>query len=384
MSTQTKITSETATEHNVVRRYWRLRDKRGGWWPWGWLLLLALLLLFLYGLFVTAPAIENETAQRVREVLAERGVSDLSVETDGQEVLIYATGSAADGERIRAWARDVVCETWAAGWLICPSSVRVQMKAATSPAAAEAQPAKRWHDFRFEKANGSIILKGEVPDAKTRDELVAKAKSRYANVIDQLRTTGDLATNDYDWAADQAMLVLFAMESGHADWTAGKLSAKGTTAATKEAEVRRMFASGDQPERLGSLDLQITVDADHCNKAFAERLAASTIRFQTGSAEIASDSRSLIVQLADLAKACPTELAVEGHTDNIGPAQLNRDLSQARAEAVVEALVGLGVDSERLTPRGFGADRPIADNSTVEGRAQNRRIEIRVIPSPNK
>lgn len=73
------------------------------------------------------------------------------------------------------------------------------------------------------------------------------------------------------------------------------------------------------------------------------------------------------------------QLAVEGHTDNTGPAELNQRLSEARAEAVRRALVSYGVGSERLTARGYGQDRPLADNATATGRAANRRAEVVVL-----
>lgn len=379
MTVKETISSQTSPAYSVASRYWRLRDKREGWWPWGWLLLLALLLVFLYGLFVTAPAIEDQTAKRVGQVLAGHGVSNFEVDADGQEVRIRATASDADSERLRALARDATCETWVAGSLVCPNSVHVEVRAAARSALPASPQVQRHHDFRFEKTGDSIALNGEVPDAKTRDQLIAAAKSHYANVTDSLRISGERPTDDYDWAARHALQVLFAMQSGNVNWTAGSLSAKGRTTAAKEAEVRRVFTSASHPDRLGAIDLEIAEDANRCNKAFAERLTASTIRFDTGSAKIAPESSRLIAQLAELAKACPIGLAVEGHTDNVGSGQFNRRLSQARAEAVVAALVDLGVDSARLSPRGFGADRPIADNSTLAGRAKNRRIEIRAI-----
>src|SRR3546814_13361039 len=70
------------------------------------------------------------------------------------------------------------------------------------------------------------------------------------------------------------------------------------------------------------------------------------------------------------------ELSIEGHTDNTGDAAQNRSLSADRARAVADALVALGVVPGRLQSQGFGQDRPVADNATAEGRAQNRRLEL--------
>ena len=69
-------------------------------------------------------------------------------------------------------------------------------------------------------------------------------------------------------------------------------------------------------------------------------------------------------------------LEVQGHTDSTGTADRNRDLSLARARAVVAALQLYGVGDDRLVPRGFGPDVPVADNATEEGRQQNRRVEL--------
>lgn len=76
-----------------------------------------------------------------------------------------------------------------------------------------------------------------------------------------------------------------------------------------------------------------------------------------------------------------SKVQVVGHTDNTGTAALNADLSVRRANAVVSVLRGAGVASTRLFPVGMGETQPIASNLTPEGRAQNRRVEIIIIPT---
>lgn len=70
------------------------------------------------------------------------------------------------------------------------------------------------------------------------------------------------------------------------------------------------------------------------------------------------------------------KLSVEGHTDNVGTPASNKTLSEARAKSVVSALVGQGIAADRLSPVGYGKDKPVADNGTEEGRAKNRRVEL--------
>ena len=74
-------------------------------------------------------------------------------------------------------------------------------------------------------------------------------------------------------------------------------------------------------------------------------------------------------------------ILVEGHTDSAGPEDYNMSLSQRRAESVVNYLVAQGIDKDRFTVRWYGETQPRADNSTAEGKAQNRRVEMGIIAS---
>jgi len=70
-------------------------------------------------------------------------------------------------------------------------------------------------------------------------------------------------------------------------------------------------------------------------------------------------------------------LEIQGHTDNVGAGDLNRRLSESRAAAVKQYLMtNVGIAGDRLTTAGFGDTRPVADNKTEQGRAQNRRVEL--------
>lgn len=124
----------------------------------------------------------------------------------------------------------------------------------------------------------------------------------------------------------------------------------------------------------------VTVDA----AAMAREIEASGsvalygIHFDTGLAEIKPESEPALEQIrALLEQRSGLQLFVVGHTDNTGSFDTNRTLSEARAQAVVDALVSRhGVDAGRLTPYGVGPLSPVAPNSSEEGRAQNRRVEL--------
>lgn len=104
------------------------------------------------------------------------------------------------------------------------------------------------------------------------------------------------------------------------------------------------------------------------------------VRFATGTAEIEPSSYSLLREVGQLLKDRPdVRLAVHGHTDSQGSVEFNVVLSRKRAEAVAKYLVEQGIASERLDSAGFGPSRPVADNSTPQGRARNRRVEFKLL-----
>jgi outer membrane protein OmpA-like peptidoglycan-associated protein len=110
----------------------------------------------------------------------------------------------------------------------------------------------------------------------------------------------------------------------------------------------------------------------------AGHVAVYGINFDTNKALVRPDSKPALDEIAKLLKADPAlELKVVGHTDMVGTVEANMALSQARAEAVVQALVGqYGVAAARLKGYGVGPLAPVASNDNDEGRAKNRRVEL--------
>jgi outer membrane protein OmpA-like peptidoglycan-associated protein len=103
------------------------------------------------------------------------------------------------------------------------------------------------------------------------------------------------------------------------------------------------------------------------------------MRFDTGSARIRPESQAQLNNIGAILTNCPTvHMIVGGYTDNVGNADANLRLSRSRANAVVNQLVSKGVSADCLTAEGYGEENPAADNSTADGRAQNRRVAIRV------
>jgi outer membrane protein OmpA-like peptidoglycan-associated protein len=117
-----------------------------------------------------------------------------------------------------------------------------------------------------------------------------------------------------------------------------------------------------------------TVDARGCWAYQGEVL------FEFGKAEIKPQFYRMLDEGADILKKNPGIMVeIQGHTDNIGTKEVNQKLSEDRAKAVMGYLVGKGVAKDRLTAKGYNFSKPVASNSTEEGRKQNRRVEYRIM-----
>jgi len=104
---------------------------------------------------------------------------------------------------------------------------------------------------------------------------------------------------------------------------------------------------------------------------------ALNILFETNKSAIQTESQGIVEQIFKMLSDNPdVKVSIDGHTDNVGDAASNKKLSEARAKAVNDALVSKGIDKSRLTYKGWGQEKPIADNRSEEGRAKNRRVEI--------
>ncbi|MBT3312601.1 MAG: OmpA family protein [Desulfobacterales bacterium] len=109
--------------------------------------------------------------------------------------------------------------------------------------------------------------------------------------------------------------------------------------------------------------------------------ALEGLKFDTGKSEIKSMNSPILDNVVDFMKRNPDlNYSVEGHTDNRGDETYNRMLSDDRAKAVVEYLVKEGIDENRLSSTGYGFSKPIAPNTTSEGRAKNRRTDFTRMP----
>lgn len=153
---------------------------------------------------------------------------------------------------------------------------------------------------------------------------------------------------------------------------------------TEEMRVRAGLVAAALPG-VRTVDNRITVtppappppSATAVQEQINNILLDKRIEFETGRDVLLPSSIPVLEEVERVLRQAPQlAVTIEGHTDDRGDAARNRALSEARARAVVRWLADRGVAESRMQSAGFGPDRPVAPNTTVEGRARNRRVDI--------
>jgi outer membrane protein OmpA-like peptidoglycan-associated protein len=245
-------------------------------------------------------------------------------------------------------------ETTTAVETAAETSAAVETVPATTaaPVAAPAPGAKLTGDV---SEDGTVVLTGTLPDEKIRSTVVAavaKALPAGNAVVDKIVLDPALSTDGLSLEfTGKARPALF--------------------------EALQETDFGIPGVTLGVENNAVKIDAPLLETSLNDLFKAEPILFGTGSSVIDAKSDATIAKAAALLQGEPVgNVTVEGFTDNTGGVAKNKQLSLARAHAVLLALVDRGVAPERLTAKGFGPERPLADNATPEGRATNRRVEV--------
>jgi len=111
-----------------------------------------------------------------------------------------------------------------------------------------------------------------------------------------------------------------------------------------------------------------------------EKVVLRGVNFDFDSARLQEDAQVILDQAVEILDRNPgREIVIEGHTDWTGPEEYNMQLSEQRARAVMDYMVENGIDTSRLSTVGYGETQPIAPNDTRDGRARNRRVEMKVL-----
>lgn len=238
---------------------------------------------------------------------------------------------------------------------------------------------------------GRLDMRGRLGDVLSRDAVDSFARARFgsASVHAATRVAPDMPAG-WPTRVLAALEALGELESGSAEVRPDLIRIAGVTGSTTASDTVARLLSGRLGEGLNfklairydtKLDplLGLPTDED-CTAAINAVLAGHKINFEPGSAQITRDAAPTLDKIAEEMKQCSDfPMEVGGHTDAQGREEMNLELSQKRAEAVVAALRDRRVLTGNLTATGFGETVPIGDNETEAGREANRRIEFRLL-----
>jgi len=327
-----------------------------GWWPF----ILVPFLMTLIVLFFSWQKIERKVAINTQQLL-DHEYSWIKVENFNRGRDILLTGTAPN-----------------------------QLAAEQAMAVASSAPGVRVAQFVGELApvlnpalisivfeGGNIVFSGNVDNNTSRKSIIDSARVQFKQrpVVDKLETNNDTASLQ---DISQLLAVASQLEDG------AKVSIEGDKL-NVQANVKnnnQINSIGTRFARAfdGTFENNLVVTAhQQCLNKLSGLLAENMIYFDSGTTTIQARSSAVMETIFETITGCPgIELQVDGHTDNTGSSARNLVLSRERAQSVLDQLVARGLEADRFTANGYGAERPIQSNDTAEGRSANRRIEFKL------
>jgi outer membrane protein OmpA-like peptidoglycan-associated protein len=284
-------------------------------------------------------------------------------------------------------------------------AVLLALVVAPAACGGERVPPKSLVDARSELATAKNGLAGQLDPTDVHEAELAlqKAEQAWQDAPDE-PTTNDAAIVAQRRAqiaeaeaaamkaqkdADQAKHDLQDILSSQLRNARGQLDqTKQTLSQTQSALQQSQAMSAAQAQKLADLEAKLKDARDTIAKIAAVKdddrgmviTLSGEVLFRTGKWDLKAAAMAKLDQIAEALRGKEQPMVVYGYTDNVGTRDNNMDLSQRRAGAVRDYLVGRGIPADLITAQGKGPDEPVADNTSIEGRAANRRVEIVVQP----
>jgi len=357
-----------------------------------WFLAIFLLALasLILGLIIGPKKVES-TENDIRSALNSAGYENIDVNMSGHVAKLSGEAASDDAKSdILRIARETECS--ACREKKDKSKIWKKVKDDITVKKVAALPTQSPYTFSGVKdANGSVVLSGFVPSETSKVEILDKARSTFnGNVVDRtIKIASGAPDANFVAVTESYMNELELLDEGRfsqENYT-GRITGSTTDASVRDrinaigAGLPGKYATGFSSDIKIPAAAPVVIESQtECQELFDGLNRDNKIQFETNQANIKGEaSYDLLNNLASAAKQCAAfRVNINGHTDSIGDANYNLNLSQARADTVRNYLASQNVEINRLTSTGFGETDPIATNSTREGRAQNRRITFTV------
>lgn len=348
----------------------------------------------------SAGSAERRLQKAATESLADDVFSWARVRMDGQTAHIEgAAPSPEAGER----AKETVRASAGPGGVLLGGVTIIDGAALTVTPRPPAVDPFLWI---AERQGASVVLSGHAPSLEAREDVFSHARRAFpeADISGELDIAGGGPREDrWTAAAFLSLDALARLENGAVEANGATFTLSGEAADQPAANAAQLIMSALPQSVMGRSLISIApapeapppgpqtaldeqpdqVLTETCSARLSRLVAARRISFASARSVLDEGSQTHLRDIAAAMTDCPRlKLRIGGHTDSSGGATRNRQLSEARANAVAAFLRTAGVSSQRLEAQGFGETRPLVSNATPEGRARNRRIEFTVINEP--
>ncbi len=230
----------------------------------------------------------------------------------------------------------------------------------------------------------ALNLSGYLPDQASKDILLSKIDNSLT-INDSIELTDLAGEWPQNWSSITSTMLshLLSLKHGDTRIEPGNVHISGLTKDNISRDLLNKLLRESLPSNWVlhfDIDIPLSEASVACETEIQNLLNAETINFKLSSAKINQASIDLMNSIIDNVQTCSAAtFLIEGHTDALGGEEFNQQLSERRARSVKDYLVSKGVAEHRIEIKGYGETRPIADNSTITGRSQNRRIEFVVL-----
>jgi outer membrane protein OmpA-like peptidoglycan-associated protein len=310
---------------------------------------------------------EARNAMRIARIAAGDKYAAFIISKAGQQLLNAETlyrQKGAKKETVEAAAKEAT-ETAEEARLMA-----VKQKAEDdAQAAAAAREAKARADAEAEAKRRADAEAARIAAEKATAEALKMKQEAEAAAAEAARQKAEAEKATADAIAQQQALA--------AETEKAKEAAAQSDALRAQAEKDRQRAENEKQELRARLLQQLNSILATRDSARGLVANMSDVLFRSGSYELLPGARESLAKVSGIVLAYPSlHVAIEGHTDSVGSGEYNQQLSERRAQAVRDYFVQQGINSSAVEAHGFGKTEPIASNDTVDGRAQNRRVEL--------
>ena len=362
-------------------------------WKLWWLITLSGLgLLYVLMILFRQEVIETDLDARITEKLSAEKIDWVTIELDGRGRDVLLKGMAPSAE-----SRQLVIEMVESIYGVRVIDNRLEIR-----------PTLPSPELSIKQQDGAVVLGGRLASQASIDTVVNAAKATFGNdnVVNDLVLSAQVKTADWLDATTRFIPSLVSMETAQL-----KISdSDSLLTAEVQSHGERLMLVYEAKKLLGSnLDTEVAVTGSAtpatvqdqtaeqaavvaredpelraCQSRLDARMKGRKVLFASNTAELQAASYSILDQIISTLEQCDeivseNKLIIAGHTDNSGDAAYNLALSQRRADAVKTYIVNAITDTGLISSVGYGENQPVESNDTVEGRAQNRRIEFKLV-----